>query len=356
VSAVRAVLAVPGDLATPTGGYGYDRRLLQTLHALGHDVEHLALGASFPDPTDRDRAAAAAHLAAIPPDRPVLIDGLALGAMDRGALVAMRAPFVALVHHPLAEETGLSARRRVDLARKEARNLARAAHVVVTSPHTAALLTAEYAVAPERITIARPGTDRQSERRAPADPPLILAVGAQVRRKGHDVLVEALARIANRRWQARIAGAALDEAYARSLADLVDRRGLGDRVRIAGHVPAAELTRLFGEAHVFALATRYEGYGMVLDEAMSRGLPIVSCDTGAVRDTVAPGAGLLVPPDDPTAFGEALARILDEPALHATMAAASAAAGRELPDWTQTAQGIADVLERVAREHRHVDN
>jgi glycosyltransferase involved in cell wall biosynthesis len=348
MTAPRAAFAVPGDLSTLTGGYIYDRRLLSDLRALGRDVVHLPLGGSFPDPSAADMTDAATRLAAMPADCPVIIDGLAMGAMDRSVLTGMVAPIVALVHHPLAHESGLPAVRRAHLHRTERENLALAAHVIVPSPHTAALLVSDYGVAPHRITVARPGTDRPMGHGEKADPPLILSVGIQMPRKGHDVLLRALARVADRPWQAVIAGSPLDADHADLLSRLVGDLDLSGRVRLAGRVAAEELARLYGEAHLFALATRYEGYGIVFDEAMAHGLPIVTCAVGAVPDTVAPGAGLLVPPDDPDAFSEALARILDEGQTHARMAAASAAAGADLPDWAATARRVDAVLNGVA--------
>ncbi|NKX44018.1 glycosyltransferase family 4 protein [Roseicyclus persicicus] len=348
MTAPSAALAVPGDLMTLTGGYIYDRRLLCGLRALGREVAHVALGGSFPDPTPADMAAAAARLAEVPAGCPVIIDGLAMGAMDRAVLTGMAAPIVALVHHPLAHEGSLPADRRDHLYRTERDNLALAAHVLVPSPHTAALLVSDYGVPADRITIARPGTDRPMGRVDKADPPLILSVGIQVPRKGHDVLIRALAQLADRPWQAVIVGSALDAGHAALLSRLVAEAGLAGRVRLAGRVPGAELARLYGQAAVFALATRYEGYGIVFDEAMAHGLPIVTCATGAVPDTVAPGAGLMVPPDDPAAFAGALARVLDEDGTRAAMAAASAAAGAALPGWEDTARVVAGVLDRVA--------
>lgn len=348
VRAPGAVLAVPGDIMTRTGGYLYCRRLLEALRALHREVAHLALGPSFPDPTPPDMQAAAARLAAVPAGSPVIIDGLAMGAMDRAVLTGISAPLIALVHHPLAHEIGLSPTRRDHLFRTERENLALAAHIIVTSPHTAALLASEYGVAGARITVARPGTDRPSGTASKIDPPLILAVGIQVPRKGHDVLLRALARVADRPWQAVIAGAALDPSCAALLSRLRAELALTKRVRLASGLPDAALAQLYGQASIFALATRYEGYGIVFDEAMAHGLPIVTCATGAVADTVAPGAGLLVPPDDPNAFAEALARVLDEKATRAAMAAASASAGQSLPGWEDTAKCVADVLDRVA--------
>lgn len=348
MTAASAALAVPGDLMTPTGGYGYDRRLLAGLRGLGRRVAHIPLAASFPDPSPADNRDAAERLAAVPADCPVLIDGLALGAMDRAALTGMRAPVVALIHHPLARESGLDPARSRALLDSERGNLALAAQVVVTSPHTAALLTADYGVAPGRITVARPGADRRRGRASPVDPPLILAVGTLVPRKGHDVLLRALARLSDRPWQAVIAGAARDGSCRDALVGLAAELHLAGRVRLAGSVSAAELARLYRRATLFALATRYEGHGMVFDEAMTGGLPIVSCAVGAVPDTVAPRAGLLVPPDDPAAFAGALAQVLDEPSTRAAMAAASAAAGAALPGWSETARQVARVLDRVA--------
>lgn len=344
-----AAFAVPGDLMTLTGGYIYDNRLLAGLRALGREVLHVPLGASFPDPTPDDTATAARQLAALPASCPVIIDGLAMGAMDRSILTGMRAPIVALVHHPLAHESGLDPARRDHLYRTERANLALAAHVIVPSPHTAALLSRDYGVDAARITIARPGTDRPLGRIPKARPPLILSVGIQVPRKGHDVLLRALARIADRPWQAVIVGSALDPDHAALLGRLVTDLDLSRRVELAGRVPGEDLARLYGRASLFALATRYEGYGIVFDEAMAHGLPIVSCAVGAVPDTVAPGAGLLVPPDDAAALAAALARVLDDAACRADMAKASARAGAALPGWDEAARLVGAVLDRASR-------
>ncbi|WP_144244495.1 glycosyltransferase family 4 protein, partial [Pseudohaliea rubra] len=148
-------------------------------------------------------------------------------------------------------------------------------------------------------------------------------------------------------WQAVLAGAGRDADYRDGLVRLEAELDLSGRVRLAGRVAAAELAELYRQASLFALATRYEGHGMVFDEAMTVGLPIVSCRTGAVPDTVAPGAGLLVPVNDPAAFAAALAQLLDDPRRRATMAAASAAAGAALPGWSETVQQIACVLDCV---------
>ncbi|MFW5881791.1 MAG: glycosyltransferase, partial [Roseicyclus sp.] len=306
----RAAFAIPGDLSTPTGGYKYERSLLEALRAQGRDVAYLKLGPSFPDATPADMADAVAQLAGLAPDRVAILDGFVSATLDTDALAALQVPRVAMVHHPLALETGLSPERRDHLYRLERANLAHVDHVLVPSPATASVLSAQYGVAPGRITVAPPGTERPLLPRAPVSPPLILSVGIQHPRKGHDILLRALARLTDLDWHAVIAGKVLDAAHAADLERLRAELGLADRVRLAGHVPDAELAGLYARATLFALATRYEGYGLVFDEALANGLPIVSCHVGAVPDTVPVGAGRLVAPDDAAALavGEQRAR------------------------------------------------
>jgi glycosyltransferase involved in cell wall biosynthesis len=112
-------------------------------------------------------------------------------------------------------------------------------------------------------------------------------------------------------------------------------------------VTAEQLSDLYRAAGLFALATRYEGYGIVFDEALAHGLPIVSCRTGAVPETVPPEAGLLVPNEDPPAFAAALRRVLGEPGTRARLAAAARAAGAGLPPWSQVAETAAGVLRQL---------
>ena len=226
-------------------------------------------------------------------------------------------------------------------------NLALAAHVLVPSPHTADILIRDYAVPPKRITIVRPGTDAQVRTRHPVDPPLILSVGLLHPRKGHDVLLTALARLRNDTWRAVIVGSAHDPEHAEHLAHMVERLGLGDRVKLAGLVPRAELDSLYAQASIFALATRYEGYGMVFDEALTWGLPIVTCATGAVPQTVPQGAGVLVPVDAPDLLANELDELLSDHTMREDMAAHSAQAGKSLPSWGDTARIASGVLDAI---------
>ncbi|MCF3972770.1 glycosyltransferase family 4 protein [Paracoccus salsus] len=340
--------AIPGDIRTLTGGYIYERRLLMGLRQRGHDVTHLRLPDSFPDPSAKQMRTAVAALQKVGPARPLILDGLVFGAIETAGLASVRAPVIAMIHHPLALESDLSAVRRDHLFRTEYDNLRLARHVLVPSPHTRDILMQRYDVAAKRITVARPGIDPPKHAAAPVQPPLILSVGIQHKRKGHDILIEALTRLLDLDWRAVIVGSPWDADHAALLRAQLDRSGLASRLSLAGRVPADRLQRLYGQASIFALATRYEGYGIVFDEALLRGLPIVSCRVGAVPDTVPEGTGILVPPENADAFAAALRQLLSRPAMRRRLADAAALAGRRLPGWDQTALTAGGVIDRIA--------
>lgn len=340
-----AAFAIPGDINTVTGGYIYERRLLEELRAHGRDVEHIQLGATFPDPTTADMIHAVEALVALDPARALILDGLVYGSIDPAGLAKVSAPIVAMIHHPLALETGLDPVARNHLFATEKANLAMANQVLVPSPHTAKILANDYEVAPDRITIAQPGTEVVGGTPTPIDPPLILSVGIQHPRKGHDVLLQALAEVKDLPWRAVVVGSVHDAKHAAELARLVETLNLSDKVSLAGRLPQEALDGLFATASIFALATRYEGYGMVFDEALAWGLPIVSCATGAVPDTVPKGAGLLVAPDNSGQMAGALGRVLTDKALRVRMAKAALRAGAGLPTWQDTAKIAGGVLD-----------
>lgn len=342
-----AAFAVPGDLSTLTGGTIYDARLIAGLRAGGREIRHLTLPAGFPDPDPATEAAAVAALTAVPANLPLIVDGLAFGALPTAALARLRAPLVALVHHPLALETGIDPDRAARMAAREAANLALAAHVLVPSPHTAAVLARDYGIGSGRITVAVPGVDRPAGPPAPVTPPLILSVGLLARRKGHDTLLAALAAVTDLRWQAVIVGRDHEPGMAATLRALCGRLELADRVALPGEVSAEALAQLYRQASLFALATRHEGYGMAFAEALAHGLPIVAGRAGAVPDTVPSSAGILVPPEDAAGFAAALRRVLTDAALRARLSAGAVAAARHLPDWTATAARVGTVLDAL---------
>ena len=347
-----AVFAIPGDIEMPTGGYMYDRRVLALLPRAGIAVRHVQLPGSFPDPPTSDLAETGRLLAAIAPGTAVMIDGLAYGALPAALIERMRAPIIALVHHPLCLEAGLPRARQEALHALETCALALAKRIIVTSRMTAQTLTQDFAVPQDKITIAEPGTDPAPRARGSSQGPLqLLAVGSIVPRKAYDILVRALAPLAHLDWRLTIAGPMDRSAEAlTAVRAAIDETGLGARITLAGAVSRQALAELYHSADVFLMPSLYEGYGMVLAEAMARGLPIVCTTGGAAAETVPDVAAIKVAPGDERALGDAIGRILDDAGLRKKLADASWAAGQGLPRWEDTARAVVGVIAEVAGE------
>jgi len=344
----EAFFAVPGDLATPTGGYAYDRRIIAELSALAWRIEVVDLGDGFPYPAADTRATACARLAALP-RHPVVIDGLAFGALPEAA-AALRAShlLVALVHHPLALESGLSAADAASLRASERSALVCARHVIATSATVARLLVADYGVASGRLSVVEPGTDRVSA------PPRnregvvkLLAVGSVIPRKGYDVLVGALARLGHLPWRLVIAGdCGRSPQTSRGLRAEIARLGLTDRISLLGAVASEQMSPLYASADLFVLPSRFEGYGMAYAEAIAHGVPVIGTTAGAIPQTVSADAGVLVAPDDVEALTAELQRLIASPDQRERLAAGARAV--KFPSWSEQAARFARVLESLA--------
>jgi len=342
------VFAVPGDLDTPTGGYAYDKRMIAELRELGWRPQVLNLGEGFPHPSALTRATAKVQLADVPKGRAIVIDGLAFGVMPEEAeALSETHPLIAMVHHPLALESGVTADEAKTLRESERRALSVTRAVIVNSQTTADAL-AEYGVPAERITIARPGTDRVSSApRRTEGPVALLAVGSLVRRKGYDVLIEALATLIDIPWHLTIVGDARDPATAEQLSAAIDQYKLGPRTSLLGAVTASRLAELYPLSDLFVLPSRYEGFGMAYAEAIAHGLPVVGTTAGAIPEVVPETAGVLVPPGDAAALAAALRRLIESPKARAQLTEGARIAAKSLPTWTESAKLFSDAIERV---------
>jgi len=342
--------AIPGDLSLPTGGYAYDRRLLAEWAAMGVAARHVALPGGFPAPSETDLAETGRAILSQPPDSVLLIDGLAYGAFPESIAAGLAGRIVALVHHPLGLETGLSPERAADLVRRETAALRHAAAVVVTSETTRRLLVADFAVPAERITVAEPGVDPAPRALgSPGETVSLLAVGSIVPRKGYEVLVAALAGLKDRPWRLTIVGAA-DRApeTAAALAAQIAAEGLSERIDLTGAADAATLDAAYARADLFVMPSLFEGYGMVLTEALARGLPILCTTGGAAAETAPDVAALKVPPGDVTALRAGLARLLGDADERQRRSEAAWHAAGALPRWRQTATIVAQTCAKVS--------
>ncbi|HSV59097.1 MAG TPA: glycosyltransferase family 4 protein, partial [Variovorax sp.] len=323
------------------------------LRALGWDVPVHALGEGFPMPDSAALAQAQRVIDGLPDGTLALVDGLAFGVLDALAhRHARRLCWVALVHHPLALETGLAEPQRRALKKSEMSALAAARGVIVTSPFTARNLVADFGVPSERVAVVVPGTEPAPLATGSQDDALsLLCVATITPRKGHALLAEALAGLQDRPWTLHCAGSmTMDPACSDELRRSIARHGLQQRIMLHGEQDEAGLRRLYQHADAFVLPSYHEGYGMALAEAIAHGLPVISTRAGAIADTVPPEAGLLVPPGDVPALRAALKQLLDDAPWRAQLRAGARTARERLPTWQESSARFAQALRRFAKE------
>ena len=340
-------VVVPGPLDQRTGGYIYDARMVDGLRRRGWKVTVHELQGSFPEADARARSSFADVLSNLPDRTRVIVDGLAMGGLPEVVRRhGERLSILGLVHHPLADETGLEVSQQGRWFELERQALAACTGVVVTSGTTATRL-ATYGVASKAVRAVRPGTEPA---RAAAGPrssgiPRVLCVASVTRRKGHDVLIGALERLRDKQWTCVCAGSMTrDPVCAALVRERVRAAGLQNRIRFLGECGIDALDELYHQSAVFVLASYHEGYGMVLSEAIARGLPIISTTSGAIPETVPAGAGVLVTPGDQDALAAALADVITDPAKRVALAAAARRHAATLPDWDQAADAFAEAV------------
>lgn len=346
-------VVVPGPLEQLTGGYVYDARMVAGLTSLGWSVRVHNLAGRFPDADATARAALDSALARLPSGARVVVDGLAMGGLPEPIEAhAERLRVVSLVHHPLAEETGLSAADKERFVCTETQALAACHGVIVSSAYTARGLGA-YGVPPDRVRVVVPGTvpARPAVGPGPGLPPALLCVASVTRRKGYDVLVDSLAQVRDLDWTCVCAGSLeRDRGYAASVLERVASAGLAERVKFVGEREGDGLEELYHRASVFVLASFYEGYGMALADALAHGLPVVSTTGGAIPFTVPAEASMLVAPGEVDAFAGALRAVLGTPSGERTeLAAAALRHSSQLPTWRAAAEAFAHAIEALTR-------
>lgn len=351
---------MPGDVAdpaVPSGGNTYDLRVCAGLDALGWRVHRIMVTGAWPRPdgATRDRLGRVLHF--LPDGALVLLDGLVgSGVPEFVVPQADRLRIVLLVHMPLADDAGLAPSAAADLDARERDVLRAATAVLTTSPWSARRLADRYGL--DRVRVAAPGTDPAP----PATPSTaggrLLCVAAVTPHKAQDLLVSALAMVTELAWRCDCVGPLhRDPGYVDRIRHLIDEHELADRVRLVGPRTGDELAERYATADLVVLPSHGETYGMVITEALARGIPVLATAGRAVPDTLgrAPDGtvpGLLVPRGNPAALAGALRRWLTEPALRAGLRAAALSRRDTLPGWPDTAKTLADVLAPLVEEPR----
>ena len=384
VSAVHVV--VPDgidDLARPSGGNAYDRRVCDGLAAIGWSVRERAVPGSWPCPDASACATLTGVIAGIPDGAVVLLDGLIASTVPEVLVPqARRLRLVVLVHMSLGDESlgdeslgdeslgdeplgdeplgdepqpdGPSRHEFTDARTRERAVLSAAAAVVTTSMWTRRRLLDRYALPPDKVHVAQPGVDSADLAPGTAAGGELLCVAAVTPHKGHDVLFAALAAVTDLPWRCVCVGALnRDPDFVDRLVRQARRAGIDERVCLTGPRTGAALDDAYAAADVLVLASRAETYGMVVTEALARGLPVVATAVGGLPEALGCGAdgrrpGLLVPPGDPAAFVVALRGWLGATDLRQRLRWAAGQRRVTLCDWSATSVRISRVLAEVA--------
>ncbi|MFC5996548.1 glycosyltransferase family 4 protein [Pseudonocardia hispaniensis] len=351
-------VVVPADIddaAAPSGGNVYDRRICDSLSATGWSVREIAVAGTWPRPGPAARAVLARALHAVPDGAIVLLDGLvACGVPDVLVPRAGRLRLVVLVHLPLGDEAGLGPGPAAELTALERETLHAARAVVATSPWVARRIVTRHGLA--RVHVATPGTDPAPLAPGTDGASRLLCVGSVTRTKGQDLLVEALAALTGEpevSFSCDLVGPMhRDPAHADAVRSAIERHRLGGRIRLTGPRTGARLDALYAAADLLVLPSRVEAYGMVVTEALARGIPVLAAEVGGVpetlgRDPAGRVPGILVPPDDAAALAAALRRWSGDAALREGLRRAARKRGGTLDAWETTSRRLACVLERL---------
>ena len=337
------------DPARPSGGNTYDRRVCRGLASLGWSVhEHAVPGFwTYPDAASFDALAAAVER--IPDGAVVLLDGL-IASTAPEVLVpqSRRLRLVVLVHMPLGHRPANDAADQI--RRRERAVLSAAAAVVTTSAWSRRRLLELYSLPARRVRVAEPGVDAAELATATDAGGALLCVAPVTFEKGHDVLLDALATMMDLSWRCVCVGSLdRDAAFVQRLRSAARDVGLGDRVCFTGPRSGARLDRSYAAADLMVLPSRAETYGMVVTEALARGLPVVAAEVGGVTEALGHGAdgirpGLLVPPDDPATLAGALRAWLGDVELRKRLRQAARERRESLRGWSTTTSAIAGVI------------
>jgi glycosyltransferase involved in cell wall biosynthesis len=329
------------DLAS--GGNRYDEELTVALRSLGLDVREYPIPGTWPLPSDDDRRQLAELLVR---EQDWLIGNIVASAVPEQVADAVAAGHrvTVLVHYFPADDPALSASDRERLAAAEAKTVRAASRVLVTSAWAADAVASRYGR--EDPVVAVPGVDPAAP--APGSvrrgrPPMLLWLGRLTHGKDPLTLVEALARLRDLDWTARLVGPdTLDETLSRRVRDRIAQAGLTDRVEVAGPLHGADLDAVWDATDLLVHTSRAETYGMVVAEALGRGIPsVVASGTGAVE---AQGAGETFPPGDVGALAGALRVWLADERLRERWRRVAGEERSRLTTWPETAQAVAAAL------------
>lgn len=338
-------LVVYGSLETVSGGYFYDRRLVNSLREGGHEVRLLSL------PWRNYSSHLSDNLTfRLPPDLDVLIqDELAHPSLITANRPPHPYPIISLVHHLRSSEE--HPRLQNVFYRFIERRYLRSADGFIFSSKTTRQAVDALAGNGKPSIIANPPADRfkrvltdpvVAARAMQPGPLRLLFVGNVIPRKGLSVLLSAIFALPAHSVILSVVGSlAADPLYARKVVDQAAVQGLHDSVVFHGILDDDSLQKQLEAAHVLAVPSSYEGYGIVYLEGMAFGLPAIGTTSGAAGEIIKHRKnGFLIQPGDEAALTNYLLALLMNRSLMKQLSLNALASYRQRADWDQTMERI----------------
>jgi len=328
---------IPGDLNQLTGGYIYNRKIIEGLVEREYHVRVHNPGNDFPFPGEDSLTRSRKIFREIPPEEPVIIDSLALGPLEEIIMTRKeRNPVIALIHLPLFMNPAFTAKQR-EIFRKKEKNVLRSLWLIITvSRHTTEIIK-ECGIDSSAIKVIYPQAEFSTRRLSfSVVPEKLLCIANYTRNKGYLTLIKALRELKYIRWTLEGYGnRKADLNHMNELENEVKRCGLRERIFFNGSLPHEVLSRVYSRADLFVLPSEYESYPMVLAEALTHGIPVVAADAGGIKELVPQGAGRFFTPGSPASLRKVLKLILTDHNEYASMCAGATQGHENSGSWKE---------------------
>lgn len=361
---MRIALLIYNSLETVSGGYLYDRKLVEHLRSQGDQVEIISIpwrnyAAHL---TDNFSRSLFNHLRQLRVDV-LLEDELnhpSLFLLNRRLRQEVRFPFISIVHHLRSSE--FRPKWQNSLYRLVERKYLESINAFIINSQVTQQSIAQFgnSLHGKPHVIAYPAGDRFNpildtaaiDRRAQQPGPLrIVFLGNLIPRKGLHTLLKALSSVPSDLWELKVIGSLSTEPqYVRYVQNLTSQWNLSNQVKFVGTAPDDRIAQTLLESHVMVVPSSYEGYGIVYLEGMSFGLPAIGTTAGGAGEIITHGVdGFLIDPGDSKSLQAHLFDLASNRRKLGRMGQAAHRRFKAHPGWDETSKNIRQFLESIIR-------
>lgn len=329
---------IPGDIDIFTSCYIYDRRIIEGLKSKGHIVKLHRLPDDFPFPSKGSLQLCNQIIKTIPKSEPIVIDGLAFGAIPSILKVVYGMnPIIGLIHLPLSVDPNYSAYQRTIITGPEKEAFGYASKFIVTSEYTAEIF-ANLGIEEKNVNLVIPGLDNFSKKKDyPETPKKLLSIANLCRNKDHNILVSALSALSNKDWILHCYGNLdFDRNYLSEFQALIRRNKLQDKILIHGIISGKELNDVYLDADLFIHPSDFEVYGMALAEALAHGIPVVASTGGGICRTIPAKMAQFFKPGDVYGLQSILEELFENPDLYKRLYTKASTYNEQAQTWEKS--------------------